>query len=182
MNVILHGRGVDLNDRLRGYATEKFTRVQRFFERITKMEVELSQERNPRVKDRHRVEVTVSTPGETLRAHGAAGDYFAAIDQAVDRLEIQVKKHKERRKQHASRTPTDTRPPLTDDDRDPGTDGPRIVRGEPANVKPMTPEEAIMELEEAGLQFLLFMSAETMRCAVVYRRSSGDYGLIEHPG
>ena len=185
MNVILKGRGVDLNERLRGYATDKFTRVQRFFERIIKIDVELSQERNPRVKDRHRVEVTVSTPGETLRATGAGADYFAAIDQAADRLETQVKRHKERFQRRVSRTNShvpDGAAAYVEDAEDVAGAGPVIVRGESTLVKPMSPEEAVLELDETGLQFLLFLNSETMHCAVVYHRSDGAYGLIEHPG
>ena len=100
VNLILSGRGVELDDSLRKYATEKLTRVERFFDRIIKMEVELRHERNPRVKDPDRVEVTVKTPRQTLRVHGEGLDHFAAIDVAADRLEAQIKKVKERLKDH----------------------------------------------------------------------------------
>jgi ribosomal subunit interface protein len=187
VNLILKGRGVELNDRLKDYATEKLTRAQRFFDRIIKMEVELSHERNPRVKESHRVEVTVKTPGETLRAHGGGGDYFSAIDQAADRLEAQVRKFKERRtnrrgpgsaglaEANLEGVPTDA---ATID----GESGPVIVRTPPPLVKPMTPDEAVFELEERHLQFLLFTNAETMGAGVLYRRPDGTYGLIEHEG
>lgn len=103
VNLILSGRGVKLDDRLRRYATGKLSKVERFFDRIIKMEVELRSERNPRVRDPHRVEVTVKTPRETLRAHGEGLDHFAAIDVAADRLEVQVKRFKARLRNHAHR-------------------------------------------------------------------------------
>ncbi|HEX9855878.1 MAG TPA: ribosome-associated translation inhibitor RaiA [Acidimicrobiia bacterium] len=185
MNLILTGRGVDLNDRLRGYATDKLTRVERFFDRIIKMEVELSTERNPRVRNGHRVEVVVKTPKDTLHAHGAGGDHFAAIDQAAHRLETQVKKAKARLRNRGQRTnhepngrenpgPNSRAAPALDED------GPVIVRlGQPPG-KPMAAEEAVLELDSRGLEFWLYTDAETMAPAVVYRRGDGTYGVIEH--
>jgi putative sigma-54 modulation protein len=181
VNVILSGRGVELDDRLRSYATEKLSRVDRFFDRIIKMEVELRRERNPRVKDPDRVEVTVKTPMQTLRVHGEGLDHFAAIDVAVDRLEAQLKRVKERLKDrhnhHNSRAAATTLP--VDDDIE---DEPQIVRVSPPVDKPLTPEEARLELDERGLQFLVFITAESMRPAVLYRRPDGDYGLVEAEG
>lgn len=180
MNLIVKGRGVDLNDRLRDYATDKFTRAQRFFDRIIRMEVEFSEERNPRVADKHRVDVTVKTPGDTLRASGAAGDYFSAIDRASDRLEAQVKKFKGRLIDRSHRADNH----IESQDLIPaeGDERPVIVRTTQAERKPMTPEEAVMELEDSGMHFLLFTNAETMGPAVLYRRQDGTFGLVESGG
>ncbi|HVE91139.1 MAG TPA: ribosome-associated translation inhibitor RaiA [Actinomycetota bacterium] len=180
MNLILKARGVDLTDRLREYATEKLTRSQRFFERIIRMDVELCQEGNARVGGGHRVEVTVKTPGETLRAHGSGADFFTAIDQASDRLEAQVRKHKERLKDRSHRGgPAAPEPPSGGPAPTDGEAPPIVRMGSPA-AKPMTPEEAVLELETQEMQFLLFMNAETMQPGVLYRRSDGAYGLMEH--
>jgi putative sigma-54 modulation protein len=180
VNLIVKGRGVDLNDRLRDYASARFTRAQRFFERIIKMEVEFSEERNPRVKARHKVEVTVKTPGETLRAHGAGTDYFTAIDQASNRLEAQVKKFKGRLIDRGHRADNHLESPrMTRSD---GDERPVIVRQKQTETKPMTPEEAVLELETNGLQFILFTNAETMGAGVLYRRPDGTFGLVEAEG
>jgi ribosomal subunit interface protein len=186
VNLILSGRGVELDQSLRDYATDKLTRAQRFFDRIIKMEVELRHERNPRVKDPERVEVTVKTPKETLRVHGEGTDHFAAIDVAADRLEIQIKKHKGRlmnrnhRDSKASiRASTSIAPPTSENGQDEASE---IVRMRPQVTKPLTPEEALIELDERSLDFLMFTNAETMRSAVIYRRVVGDFGLIEHEG
>jgi putative sigma-54 modulation protein len=179
VNLILKGRGVELNDRLRDYASGKLSKTQRFFERIIKMNVELSEERNPRVKLKHRVEVTVKTPRETLRAHGAGSDYFAAIDQAAERLERQLTKFKGRlvgrRHPHGEPASNGRRPerPEVPDDRT------VIVRSTTPELKPMTPEEAVIELEQQELPVLLFTSSETLAPGVVYRRGDGSFGLLE---
>jgi ribosomal subunit interface protein len=183
VNLILSGRGVELDEPLRRYATEKLTRVQRFFDRIIKMEVELRHERNPRVKDPDRVEITVKTPRETLRVHGEGLDHFAAIDVAADRLEAQIKKHKDRLVSRAHNHHREDRirsVPRPDDDDNDGQ--PQIVRLSPQVAKPMMPDEARLELDDRGLDFLMFTNAESMRPAVLYRRNGGDLGLIEHEG
>jgi ribosomal subunit interface protein len=180
VNLILSGRGVELDEPLRRYATEKLTRVQRFFDRIIKMEVELRHERNPRVKDPDRVEVTVKTPRETLRVHGEGLDHYAAIDVAADRLEIQIKKHKDRllARAHNHRDGRVKAPPVPPADTD--DEQPEIVRLRPQVAKPLMPDEARLELDSRGLDFLMFTNAESMRPAVLYRRNGGDLGLIEH--
>lgn len=182
MNLIVTGRGVELNDRLREYASDKLTRAQKYFDRILKMEVEFSEERNPRVGKAHfHVDVTVKTPGETFRAKGTGMDFFAAIDQAEDRLETQLRKFKERLIDRGHRADTPNGPPgaserMVEWDEE---DGPRIVRQRQSDGKPMSPEEAVLELEAANLQFLLFTNAESMAPGVLYRRPDGSYGLIE---
>ncbi len=188
MNVVLNGRGVEITDRLRGYATEKLTRLQRLVDRITRIEVELVKERNPRVKDRHRVEVAVVTPRAALRAHGAGADHFTAIDQAAERIEGQVRKRKGRVARKGARqtaAPSSSAGGMprarSNADRGRSPDGlPRVVRLPQTSSKPMTAEEAALELDDLGFQFLLFTNADTMRAGVVYRRTDGSYGLIEH--
>lgn len=183
MNLILSGRGVQLDDRLRGYAAEKLTKVQRFFDRIIKMEVELRHERNPRVAQRDRVVVTVTTPRDSFRAEGQGIDAFAAIDVAADKLEEQIRRFKDKLKDHPHRgnnnSRADRRPTAVEADPD---DGPIVVRQTQQIAKPMTPEEAAIELEGRGLAFMLFTNAETMSSAVLYRRTDGAYGLVEQPG
>lgn len=189
MNLILSGRGVDLDERLREYATEKLSRVEKFFDRIIKMEIELRHERNPRVRDPDRVEVVVKTPGETLRVHGEGIDHFAAIDMAADRLERRVKRFKNRLIQRARNGKVEyEEPDISDEDSE---DEVPIVRFPQQVVKPLTPDEAIVELDARGLDFMLFTNAETMSAALIYRRRGGSggvppnadgFGLIDHEG
>lgn len=186
VNLILRTRGTDLNDRLREYAQDKLGRVDRIFGRIIKMEVELACEPNPRVKDGHRVEVTVKAPGETLRAHGGGADFYAAIDQAADRLERQLRRLKGRLTDNHRGRNNNNGPPLDTPETTVGEDldgdEPAITRVESPVAKPMAPEEAILELEGRGMQFLLFTDSTTLGACVVYRRADGTYGLIEHRG
>jgi putative sigma-54 modulation protein len=180
VNLILKGHGVDLNDRLRDYATEKLTKAQRLFERIIRMDVVFSEERNPRVKLKHRVEVTVKTPGETLRAEGAGLDYFAAIDRAHGRLETQVRKFKGRLVARTQTKSGNHAPAPAPARRRAAAKngGPEIIRTSQF-AKPMSPEEAVVELGANGDEILVFRNRESREIAVVYRRPDGKFGLVE---
>jgi ribosomal subunit interface protein len=97
MHLTVKGRNVDVPDKLRAHAEQKLSKVQRFDDRILSMDVEFSEERNPRVTDAHKVEVTVTTKARVVRAQASAHDPNAAVDRVIDRLERQIKKLKGRR-------------------------------------------------------------------------------------
>jgi ribosome hibernation promoting factor len=97
MQVTVKGRNTGVPEKLRARAERKLAKLQRFDDHILSMDVEFSEERNPRVADPHRVEVTLTTKAGLIRAHANAVDPATAVDQVVDRLERQVKKLKGRR-------------------------------------------------------------------------------------
>lgn len=180
MQFTVKGKNVDVPEKLRAHAEHKLAKVQRFDDRILAMDVEFSQERNPRVPQAHTVEVTVTTKSRLLRAHASAADPATAVDQVIDRLERQIKKLKGRRvdrTQHADGVktlPAPAQPP------EPGETGEQLfARYKRIEMKPMAPEEAIEQMERLGYDFFLFSNAETQWANVVYRRRNGGYGLIE---
>ena len=97
MQVTVKGKNTTVPERVRARAEHKLAKLQRFDDRILAMDVEFSEERNPRVGDPHRVEVTLTTKSGLVRAHANAADPAAALDQVIDRLQRQVKKLKGRR-------------------------------------------------------------------------------------
>jgi ribosomal subunit interface protein len=97
MQLTVKGKNTTVPEKVRTRAERKLAKLQRFDNRILAMDVEFSEERNPRVADPHRVEVTLTTKSGLVRAHANAIDPAAAVDQVVDRLERQVKKLKGRR-------------------------------------------------------------------------------------
>jgi ribosomal subunit interface protein len=97
MQVTVKGKNTTVPERVRARAEQKLAKLQRFDDRILAMDVEFSEERNPRVADPHRVEVTLTTKSGLVRAHANATDPAAAVDQVIDRLQRQVKKLKGRR-------------------------------------------------------------------------------------
>ena len=182
MQVTVKGKNTEVPDRLRALAERKLAKVQRFDDRILSMDVEFSEERNPRVADAHRVEVTLTTKHRLVRARATARDPAAAVDQVIERLKAQVKKLKGRRvdrTQHAESAKT--LPPLVAplDQQDEQPDASGIVRFKKIEMKPMSPEEAVDRMDLLGHDFYLFVNAETERVNVVYRRRGGGFGLIE---
>jgi putative sigma-54 modulation protein len=94
MQVIVKGRNTHVPPRLKERATRKLERVQRFFDRIQSLEIEFSEEHNPRIADKHTVEVTLTTKAHVLRAHASGPDPSSAVDLVVAKLEGQVKRLK----------------------------------------------------------------------------------------
>jgi putative sigma-54 modulation protein len=182
MQVTVKGKNTDVPDKLRALTERKLAKVQRFDDRILAMDVEFSEERNPRVADAHRVEVTLTTKHRLVRARASAPDPAAAVDRVIDRLKRQITKLKGRRvdrTQHAEGTKA--LPPILEqrgaDEEAP--DGTGIVRFKKIEMKPMSPEEAVDRMDLLGHDFYLFANAETERVNLVYRRRGGGFGLIE---
>ncbi len=96
MNVIVRGKNVPVPSRLRNAAQRKLGRLERVARDVSRAEVDFSQERNPRIPERHRVVVVVHRRHELLTAHAAAPEPEAALDLVVDKLRHQVARHKRR--------------------------------------------------------------------------------------
>jgi putative sigma-54 modulation protein len=180
MDVTIRGRNVDVPDALKATARDKVTRLGRFLEGMDHAEVHFYEERNPRIAEV--CEVTLAGHGHLVRARAAAPDAFAAVDRVVDKLEHQIEKLKGKLigrshpRRHGSVNSANTQE--TDDD-DIGSGGARIVKTKQFPIKPMTPEEAALQMDLLGHDFYFFTNAETERAAVVYRRRDGNVGLID---
>ena len=176
MRLQVKGKNIEVSDSIRSYAEEKLARLERQLADPTKVELELALERNPSISDNQVAEATIWTKGPTLRARESSQDMRASIDQLVDKLERQVTRYREKRQRKNARDngagPVAT--PVV-----PDADEPVIVKAKQFAIKPMTPEEAVLQLELVGHDFFVFRNDETDEVNVVYRRRDGDYGLIE---
>ena len=175
MRLQVKGKNVEVTDSIREYAEEKLSKLERQLADPTRVELELAVERNPSISQNHVAEATVWTKGPILRAREASADHKASIDQLVDKLERQVKRYREKRRSRRG-TPLGSAIP---EDGIPVAEEPRIVKSKQFAVKPMSPEEAVLQLELVGHDFFVFQNAETSDVNVVYRRRDGAYGLIE---
>ena len=177
MNLQVKGRNVEVSDQIRQYAEDKLAKLDRLVKDPTRVELELAVEKNPSISDNHVAEATVWTKGPVLRAREASGDMKASIDQLVDKLERQVKRYREKKRPRKHDRPDGAAPepvPLEAPE-----EGPMIVKTKQFAVKPMAPDEAVLQLELVGHDFFVFRNAESDEVNVVYRRRDGDYGLIE---
>jgi putative sigma-54 modulation protein len=176
----VRGKNVEVSDAIRDYAEEKLGRLERQLDDPTRVELELAVEKNPSIAANNVAEATIWTKGPVLRAKEASTDMRASIDLLVDKLERQVTRYREKRQQRNGRTPDIARgtavlppiaPAVDDDD--------LIVKMKQFEVKSMTPEEAVLQLELVGHDFFVFRNDETGDMNVVYLRREGNYGLIE---
>lgn len=182
MQIIVKGKNLDMTPALREYAEEKVGKVEKYFDRIIKTEIEMSVERNPKISDNQVVEVTVFTNGPVIRARESATDMYQAIDLVSSKLERQARRAKKKiiDRSHHAKNPFKN-PSLIDVEEE-GEAEPVIVKTKRFPLKPMTPEEACLQMELVGHDFFVFVNADTEETNVVYRRKDGNYGLIEPGG
>jgi putative sigma-54 modulation protein len=181
MRLEVKGRNVEVSDQIRKYAEDKLAKLDRLVNDPTRVELELAVEKNPSISDNHIAEATVWTKGPVLRAREASADMKASIDQLVDKLERQVKRYREKRRaprrhgrdDSGAAEPIPGELPLLEE----GASA--IAKTKQFPVKPMTPDEAVLQLELVGHDFFVFRHAESDEVNVVYRRRDGQYGLIE---
>ena len=176
MRLQIKGRNVEVSDSIRRYAEQKLGKLEKQLHELTRVELELAVEKNPSIHANHVAEATIWTKGPTIRAREASVDMRASIDQLTEKLLRQVKNYREKRSRRAARANGGPPPggvPMIDESE------PRIVKTKQFAVKPMTPEEAVLQLELVGHDFFVFQDAESGDVNVVYKRHDGAYGLIE---
>ena len=187
VDIIIKGRNIPVTEALERYAKEKVERVARFFDEersVSRAEVELLHERNRAVSEPEVAEATLFINGSVLKASDASEDMYASIDRMSDKLERQVKRLRGRqidRWQGQMKNTTAAEggpdlPSILDDEEEFEA---RIVRTKQFQMKPMSEEEAVLQLELLDHDFYVFTSADTGDINVVYRRRDGNYGLIE---
>lgn len=172
MDVSVSGRNIEINDTLRSTAVEKVGRLDRFLE-MDRAEVHFLEQRNPRIADKKDVcEVTMAGHGHHVRVKVAAADPSAALEGAVNKLEHQLSKLKKKvlSRNHQRPIKAAAESALDDD---------RIVKSKSFVLESMTPDEAVLQMDLLGHDFYIFTNADTGRTGVVYRRRSGDVGLID---
>ncbi len=175
MQLHVKGKNLEVGEGIRLYGEQKFRKLERILDDAAEVELELAEERNPSISENHVAEATVRMKRHVVRARESSPDMKASIDQLVDKLERQIKKTREKRRnrraQRVNGQSDETAPQATEE--------PLIVRTKQFPLKPMTPEEAVLRLELIGHDFFVFRNAESGEANVVYRRRAGNFGLIE---
>jgi len=179
MQLQVRGRNLEVSDAIRSYAEEKLGKLDRQLTDDPRVELELIVEKNPSIAENHVAEATIWTKGPVLRAREASPDIRASIDQLVDKLERQVARYKtqgrsRRRRAARSNGPAPETMPVVGDEGEP-----LIVKSKQFQVGPMSPGEAVLQLELIGHDFFVFRNGDSNEINVVYRRRDGNFGLIE---
>ncbi|HVK21269.1 MAG TPA: ribosome-associated translation inhibitor RaiA [Actinokineospora sp.] len=210
MDIVVKGRNVEVPEHYRVHVEDKLTRMQRYDRKVIRFDVELFHEPNRRqMKNCQRVEITGVGRGPAVRAEACAADFYAALDQAVAKLENRLRRlHDRRRVHHGRRSPASVAeataavngkrtaqlavldapefegmPELPEQQRwidDQADNLPgRVVREKEHPAKPMTVDQALYEMELVGHDFYLFADVDSGQPSVVYRRRGFDYGVIK---
>ena len=176
MQLRVKGKNLEVGDAIREYGEQKLRKLERILDDEAEVELELAEERNPAISANHVAEATVRTRRHVVRAREASPDMKASIDQLVNKLERQIKQTREktRNRRHVRAEPSSNDSSAPQDEL-------LIVRTKQFALKPMSPEEAVLQLELIGHDFFVFRNAESGEVNVAYRRRAGNYGLIE-PG
>lgn len=199
MEVTVTARHCSVSEDTRELVKDRTTEtIGRLADRVSRAEVEFTQDVKSNSKESMRVEVTLRGKGPVVRAAGRAEDKMAAFDQALEKLHIQLRKAADRRKAHRGLrlsdlpavlpTVTPDAAPADADDSGPQTvtiagvevtgDGPLVVREKEFVAPPLTLAQALDEMELVGHDFFLFNDAISGLPSVVYRRKAYDYGVI----
>jgi putative sigma-54 modulation protein len=194
MQINVTFRHMEATDALREHAERRVQRVAKYVHRPVDAHVILSV-----VKRRHIAEVVLNADRATMTAKEETGDLYSAIDLAGDKLEQRARKHTDKLKSHKL-SPRSKRAQIAAPEvavlapprQVPGLrmavlradsfgrrKGPEVVSSKQIPVKPMSVEEAVMQMDLMSSEFFLFRNAATDEVAVVYRRKDGNYGFIE---
>ena len=201
MDIVVKGRNVEVPDHYRQHVADKLQKIERYDQKLIRVDVELFHERNPRQSDNcQRVEITCVSRGPVIRAEACAADFYSALDAAIGRIEARLRRAADRRRVHrGQKTPVsvaaataplafmqpeqdnhhDEAGALLDTLEETAEDQPwHIVREKEHPADPMTVDDALFHMELLGHDFYLFNDKESGRPSVVYRRKAYDYGVI----
>jgi putative sigma-54 modulation protein len=173
MLVTVNGKNIEVTEALNEYAEKKVSKIAKFFEKSPRgAQVTLSTERG-----KHVVDITIQVDGLLLRGEEKTGDMYASIDGAIEKIERQVRKYKtkiNRKFREDNKVVANLSPSPQEE-----ADEPQIVRTKRFAMKPMSVEEAVMQMDLLAHDFYVFTNGETDQVNVVYKRKDGNYGLIE---
>ncbi len=172
MNIVVNGRHLEITPALKSYAEEKVSKFERYLSDISEAVVTLSIEK----KYRHKAEVLLKANGILIQAEGVTGEIYSSIDEVAEKLERQVKKYKEKLVSYrkggaktAAGVTTSSAPAETG----------RIIKNKQFELKPMSPDEASMQMELIDKDFYVFINDLSSDVNVIDRRRDGNFGLIE---
>ncbi len=170
------GRHIDVTAALKQHVEEHFNRINHLFDgKTAKAHVVIEVERG-----RHRSEIIVKWRNDVLTANSIQPDMYQSLTQTIDKIEKQALKFKNKiiDKSHRRKKIAEVVAPAVEVKPEP-LPTKRIINARTYAVKPLTAEEAAMHLEDEENQFIVFRNADNEKVSVLYKRSDGNYGLIQ---
>jgi putative sigma-54 modulation protein len=181
MEILIQGKKNAADPGIKAYAQAKLEKLTRHFDHILEARMELSTERNKSLEDVKVAELTVHVTGRTgniLKAVQSADHMNEAVDLVIDKMDRQIRQHKEKLKDHRRSKPTAevvAAPTVTTDAVRPNG----VAKIKRFKMKPISEEQARDQMEELRHSFFLFLNEDTQELNLLYRRNDGTLGLVE---
>ncbi len=173
MKTTVIGKGIEINDSLQNWLDKKVVKLDKYLRENTEVQVKLSQQK----QTQNVAEITIHLSGTILRVEEIGQDMYGCIDRAVEKTIRQIRKHRtkldKRLREGAFEQLVDE--PVLESEEEART----LVRTKHFTMKPMSVEDAIAQMELLEHSFFLFLDDETQGACVVYKRTDGNYGLLQ---
>lgn len=171
MKIIVSGKQMTVWDSLKLSIEKKLKKFDKFFGDETVANVTCRVRRNQKI-----VEITILYGGTLFRSEEESETFLSALDRAGEALERQIRKNKTRLEKRVRDGAFSTRDAEDDEEYDEETEF--SIRNKTYSLRPMTPEDAILQMNLSGHSFYVFVNAETDAVCAVYVRHGGGYGLL----
>ena len=177
MKTTITAKSMSVSPAVTDRVMRKTGKMERYLDQNTEILVRLGREKN----NRRTCEITVPFEGVILRAEASTEDnLYVSIDQALAKLERQIHKHRTRLEKRLRDDAFKTKEfEYVEDMDEPSHETPKVVRNKTFPVRPMSVDDAILQMELLGHSFFVFVNAESGRTNVLYLRKDGDLGLME---
>jgi putative sigma-54 modulation protein len=177
MKTIITGKNMNVSAGITERVMKKTGKMERYLHTDAEMQVRLTRDRN----DRRTCEITVPFEGVVLRAEASNDDnLYVCIDQALAKLEKQIHKHRTKLGKRLREDAFQNADFEFVEEMDTADEGKRkIVRNKTFTVRPMSVDDAVLQMELLGHSFFVFVNADTGRVSVLYLRKDGNLGLLE---
>jgi putative sigma-54 modulation protein len=186
MQLLVHGRNIEVTDWIRSYVNKKVGRLERYLNQVTDARIELSHNATRAAEDRFTAQLTIWSNGHILRAEEATADILVSIDAVVEKMSQQIRRFKgrhyqNRRRQSAAVTAEAqlAATMVAEEDLVDEEEVGKIVRRKEFILQPLDEEEAVAQMEMLGHDFFVYHDVDAKAINVVYRRRDGQYGLLQ---
>ncbi len=188
MDMIVHGRNVEVSERLEEYVEKKVGKMERYLPSANEARVELAHNESRAASDRYTAQITIWSNGQILRAEESTNDIFTSIDASADKMYRQIRRFKGRRYHNKRRASAAASAEaelaasmldLPDGEEDEEETEARIIRRKEFLLQPMNEEEAMAQMELLGHDFFIYYDPDGNSMNVLYRRRDGQFGLLQ---
>jgi len=176
MEISFTFRHMEPSTELRSYVEEKVYKVKKYFDSPVEAHIVLKIE-----KFRHIADMTISIDGNKIKAVDESGDMYSSIDQAMDKIEEQLRRLMSRKKEYRLENIKGSDLLINGEETQEGQVGsePTIIKAERVDIKPMDINEAAMQMDMSKRNFFVFSNSKSKSINIIYKRNDGNLGLIE---